>query len=100
MRPLNFRISTARNKITCQDVVRIKRIIESSGKKASVLNGGHWSLMLIANDTTVQITACISGSAARLSPLWGYICVLTSSRGSSSPIDSQRHKQPGQPPDS
>lgn len=57
MRPLTFRISTARNKMKCQGVVRIKCIIESSGKKASVLNDGHWSLLLIANDAAMQITS-------------------------------------------
>lgn len=57
VRPLTFRISTARNKMKCQGVVRIKCIIESSGKKASVLNDGHWSLLLIANDAAMQITS-------------------------------------------
>lgn len=89
MRTLTFRISTARNKIKCQGVVRIKCITESSGKESSILNGGHQSLLLIANDTAMQIMRGVSGYSLPLFPLQRSLCAHLIKGGVKSPRDAQ-----------
>lgn len=74
MRTLTFGISTARNKIKCQGVVRIKCITESGGKESSILNGGHRSLLLIAKDTAMQIMSDVSDYSLPLFPIQGFLC--------------------------
>lgn len=96
MRTLTFRISTARNKIKCQCVVRIKCITESSGKESSILNGGHRRLLLIANDTAMQILSDVSDYSLPLFPIQGSLCACLIKEGVKSPRDAQRPKQPSQ----
>ena len=92
MRPLTFRISTARNKIKCQGGVRIKCIIESSGKKASILNGGHWNLLVIAKNTAMQITSwCFRLFCSPLATPGISMCSLNREKESGPP---EKHRGP------